>query len=92
MATSDQNKTTTHYVSTSCPNYLDLLITIINLSMLEIFQNYCISWNINFSLAESLIDDINMDISQASKSLEENEFKTFAQDSYFNLNLQNGHL
>ena len=45
-----------------------------------------------FTLPESLIDDINMDISQASKSLEENEFKTFAQDSYFNLNLQNGHL
>jgi len=46
----------------------------------------------NYDSLQSLIDDINMDISQASKSLEENEFKTFAQDSYFNLNLQNGHL
>ena len=73
-------------------SYLDLSPNYNYQFMLEIFQNYCISWNINFSLAESLIDDINMDISQASKSLEENEFKTFAQDSYFNLNLQNGHL
>ena len=42
--------------------------------------------------AESLIDDINLDIEQASTSLDETQFKEFAEDDCFTTKNQNHHL
>ena len=47
---------------------------------------------ISRNFPESLIDDINLDIEQASNSLDESDFKKFTQDAFFTSKVQNGHL
>ena len=37
-----------------------------------------------FDLSEALIDDINLDIEQANTSMDEEKFKIFSENAFFN--------